>query len=181
VSALEKRLGALMRASLAGDSSAYRRLLDDLSGHLRRYFLRRLGRDRSADAEDLVQETLMAVHSRRATYDASRPFTVWLHALARYKLIDHLRQQKIRATVPVEDIDQLFAEDDAGASSARMDVDTLLDTIPEKQQALIRQVKLEGQSIADVATKTGLSESAIKVSIHRGVKALAMRFRGPRT
>jgi RNA polymerase sigma-70 factor (ECF subfamily) len=178
LSASEKRLSALMRQGLAGDAAAYRALLGALSRDLRGYFVRRLGPHRAADAEDLVQETLMAVHSRRATYEVDRPFTVWMHALARYKLIDYFRQQRVRATVPIDDIDDLFVPGGQDAAAAKLDVDALLKTIPKGQEALIRQVKLEGQSIAEVSGKTGLSESAIKVGIHRGVKALAMRLRG---
>jgi RNA polymerase sigma factor (sigma-70 family) len=175
---VEAELRSLMIAALAGDAAAYRVLLNELSGHLRRYFLRRLGPERSADAEDLVQETLMAVHTRRATYDADRPFTAWLHAVARYKLIDHYRQNRRKPTVPIDDVEALFAEDSAAASSARLDVDRLLDTVPERTRRLIREVKIEGRSIAEAATGAGMSRAAVKVGIHRSLKAIAGRIRG---
>lgn len=175
---IEARMKALMIAGLDGDGVSYRTLLDELSRHLKGYFLRRLGPGRVADAEDLVQETLLAVHARRATYDTERPFTVWLHAVARYKLIDYFRQHKMRAAVPIDDVDGLFAEDVSEAAMARHDVDRLLETIPPRARALIRSVKLDGHSIAETAAVTGMSESAVKVGIHRGVKALAMRMRG---
>lgn len=177
MSSAEQRLSALMRQSLAGDAGAYRTLLDELSRSLRAYFGRRLGRDRLSDAEDLVQEALIAIHSKRATYDVERPFTAWVHALARYKLIDYLRQRRLRDTVPIDDFGDIFAADSEDPS-ARLDLDSLLDTIPERQRTMIRQVKIEGLSIAEVAAASGASESAVKVSIHRGVKALAARLRG---
>jgi len=166
-----------MLEGLAGDAASYRLLLTELSRHLRRYFLRRMGPDRTADCEDLVQETLMALHARRVTYDATRPFTAWLHAIARYKLMDHFRQSKLRPTVPIDDVEGLFADDTIDAVTARQDIDRLLETVPAQMRGLIRSVKVEGQSIADVAVGSGLSESAVKVGIHRGLRALAARLR----
>ncbi|MDQ0473002.1 sigma-70 family RNA polymerase sigma factor [Labrys wisconsinensis] len=182
--ATEARLGALIREGLAGDAASYRTLLRELGAHLRRYFLRRLGPDRAADAEDLVQETLMAVHSHRATYEPERPFTAWVHAIARYKLIDHVRRGRGRTSLPVEDAealfaaDGLFAGDETQAAMDRRDIERLLAAVPPQTRTLIRQVKLEGRSIAEVSARSGLSESAVKVGIHRGLKALAARFGG---
>src|SRR5665213_1366591 len=107
-----------MLAGLGGDRTAYSRLLAQLSGHLRAYFARRVG----ADAEDLVQETLIAIHTKRATYDTSLPFTAWLHAVARYKLIDHFRRSKIRRTLPLEEAESIFAEEDVESVSAKQDI-----------------------------------------------------------
>lgn len=173
---LEARLRSLMLASLAGDAASYRVLLNESRVRLGVYFRRRLGHDRAADADDLVQETLMAVHTKRATYDPQRPFTAWLHAIARYKLIDHLRRNRIRATVPLEKADHVFS-DDGSETATRMDVDRLLATLPEGSHSLIRQVKLEGHSVADAAAASGLSETAVKVRIHRGVRTLALRMK----
>jgi RNA polymerase sigma-70 factor (ECF subfamily) len=131
-----------------------------------------------ADADDLVQETLMAVHSRRMTYDRNRPFTPWLHAVARYKLMDHFRRVMARPTVAIDDADDFLAEDSSAAAEARLDVGRLLDGIPDKRSDLVRRVKIDGQSIADVAAGTGLSEAAVKIGVHRGVKAMSRRVRG---
>lgn len=158
-----------MVAALAGDAAAYRRLLAALTGHLRAYYLRRVG---AATAEDLVQETLIAIHTRRATYDPSMPLTAWVYGIARYKLIDEFRRERRRASVPLEDADELFAADETEALSARRDVEKLLNKLPEAKQKLVRAVKLDGASIAEVAAQTGLSESAVKVGVHRAVKAL---------
>ena len=90
---LEAKLRALMIAGLSGHSGAYRTLLSLSAERLRSYFGRRLA-GREYDVEDLVQETLIAVHRKRATYDQSLPFTAWLHGIARYRLIDFLRRDK---------------------------------------------------------------------------------------
>jgi len=169
--AQEDELKALMVRSLAGDGAAYAELLRKLQTHLRAYYLRRLGR--AADAEDLLQETLIAMHTRRATYDPSRPFTAWVHAIARYKMIDYFRRTKRRAEDPLDDPDILFGSEDANAAEALLDVERLLHKLPVKTQKLIRDVKIEGLSTAEAAAKHGLSESAVKVGVHRGLKTLA--------
>jgi RNA polymerase sigma-70 factor, ECF subfamily len=179
VNGIETQLSILMRAALAGDAASYRAFLAELTTMLRRYFLRRLGGDRLADAEDLVQDTLMAIHARRATYDPERPVTVWVHAIARYKLIDHFRSRRVRASVPLDDEAEFLAgPDDAEPAMARRDVGRMLDTLPAQQVALVRAVKIDGESVATAAARSGMSESAVKVSIHRGLKALAARFGG---
>ncbi|MEO8667328.1 MAG: sigma-70 family RNA polymerase sigma factor [Bauldia sp.] len=170
---MEERLRRLMAAALDGNAASYRTLLAEVSERLKAYFLRRLGRDRSADTDDLVQETLMAVHSRRATWDRDRPFTPWLHAVARDKLMDHFRRNRSRQTVPIDENDVFFAEDGSGAAEARLDVGRLLDAIPQKRSDLVRRVRIEGQSIADTAAATGLSEAAVKIGVHRGVKDMS--------
>lgn len=174
----ETRLRALMLAALDGDARAYRSLLDELRLHLRRYYQRRLDAALAANCDDLVQDTLMAIHTRRLTYDRSQPLTAWIYAIARYKLVDHFRRQKLRATVPLEEGAAIFAADDAADAAARLDVDRALGTIGSRPADLIRQVKLDGASIAEAAQRTGMSESAVKVSIHRGLRALTARFSG---
>lgn len=168
-----------MAAGTAGDAAAYGDLLRELAPRLRAYFRRRLA-DRPADCEDLVQETLIAIHTRRHTYDPTQPFTAWAHAVARHKLMDWLRRHHRREAQhdPIEDrADLLFADGDQEASDAGRDVLAMLDTLPEKQREPIRLVKLEGLSVAEAAARTGLSASAVKVGVHRGLKALVARFK----
>jgi RNA polymerase sigma-70 factor (ECF subfamily) len=152
-----------MLAALAGDAAAYRTLLSGLTRHLRGYYARRLG---PAAAEDVVQETLIAIHTRRATYDPDRPFTAWVYGIARYKLVDEYRRGKRAAA------GELFTEDEAQAAIARRDVEKLLAKLPAAKRALVREIKLEGHSIADTAAKTGMSEAAVKVTVHRALKSL---------
>ena len=173
--AAEAELKTLMIAGLAGDAAAYRVLLTALRDVLRRYFVRRIGQD---DAEDLVQEALIALHTRRATYDQDQPFTPWLYAIARYKLLDRLRRARVRATIPLEDAGDIFAEDEHEAALARRDLDRLLTTLPEQTQALIRQVKIEGLTMQEAAAQAGRSEIAVRVGIHRGLKTIANNLRG---
>ena len=131
--ASEGELRGLMRASLDGDTAAYRVVLDRLSRHLRAFYrgkLARIGRS-PAEVEDLVQDALMTIHTRRHTYDVDQPFTPWVQAIARYKLIDYLRRTRASmADVPIEAAGDFEAQDDhAGAESAH-DLDKLLARLP---------------------------------------------------
>jgi RNA polymerase sigma-70 factor, ECF subfamily len=186
VATAETQLKALMVAGTGGNATAYRALLTQLSRHLRAYFNRRLARSGRpvADAEDLVQEALLAIHANRHTFDPGEPFTPWVHAIARYKLIDYLRRTRASSMqVPLEHSETLVAENDdhAGAEST-LDLDKLLELLPEKMRRAIRCVKIEGLSVAETAHRCGMSESAVKVNVHRGLRALSRSVaarRGP--
>ena len=172
----EEHLRALMIDGLNGDAKAHEALLRLLVPLLRGFYRRRL-RGADDDVEDMVQETLIAVHTRRATYVRERPFTAWLYAVARYKMIDHLR--RVGRLRPIEDYDEwLTAADFEASSIARLDVDDLLQGLPDKQARAIRATRIEGLSVAEAASAEGIGESDVKVSVHRGLKALMGRVQG---
>ncbi len=168
-----------MVGAAQGDAAAYHALLGALSTHLRGFFRRRLTR-LPDEVEDLIQETLIAIHNQRHTYDPDQPFTSWVHAIAKYKLVDMLRRHGRHAllTDPLDDAMELTAVSDSEASDARRDLDGLLATLPDKQRLPIVHVKIEGLSVIETAQLTGLSVSAVKIGVHRGLKALAARIRG---
>jgi len=178
VGAREDHLKDLLDRALRGDGAAYHAFLKDLSGFLRAFLRGRLTRVPD-EVEDLVQETLLAVHNQRHTYDASRPITAWVHAIARYKMIDFLRRRAGREalTDPLDDEGELLAASDEEAREARRDLATLLAHLPDRHRLPIVHVKIEGLSVAEAAKVTGMSESAVKVGIHRGLKALAALIR----
>lgn len=173
-SATETRLRASLLQGMAGDGAAYHAFLKDLSAYLRAFFRRRLIR-LPDDVEDLVQETLLAVHNQRHTFEPDQPLTPWVHAIARYKLVDLLRRRADREALhePLDDELAVFASSDAEASDARRDVVKLLEQLPERQRLPIQYMKLQGLSVVETARATGMSESAVKVGVHRGLKALA--------
>lgn len=173
-SEMETRLRELLLKGMAGDGGAYHTFLGELSARLRAFFRRRL-MQLPDDAEDLVQETLLAIHNQRHTYEADQPLTPWLYAIARYKLVDLLRRRSDREALhePLDDDLAVFAVSDTEAASARRDVLKLLDQLPERQRLPIRYMKLEGMSVVEAAKAAGMSESAVKVGVHRGLKALA--------
>ena len=163
-----------MIGGLAGEAAAQRALLRALAPVLRAFFARRL-RGAEDDVEDLVQDSLVAIHTRRATYDPARPFTAWAYAVARYKMIDHFRRRK--QTVPLDDFaDILSVGSFEDASGAQMDVAKLLDALPSKQAQAIRATKIDGLSVAEAAVRAGISESDVKISVYRGLKTLERRL-----
>ena len=164
-----------MQASLSGDARAHRALLVALLPILKHYFSRKVSN--GADVDDLVQMTLIAVHDRRDTYDPARPFGPWLFAVARYKMIDQFR--RTRTHVGLDDIGEIADEHDFGeAVTARLDVEAQLETLSSKQAAAVRAIRIEGLTIAEAAARDGLSQSDVKISVHRGLKALAKRVLG---
>jgi RNA polymerase sigma-70 factor (ECF subfamily) len=168
-----------MIAGLDGDAKAYHSLLERLTGHLRAYYRRRFAMigHGPAEAEDLLQEVLIAIHAHRQTYDRLQPFTPWLHAIARYKFLDYLRRTKASfKDVPVDSVEQLTASSDLSAIESGLDLDRLMSKISSKARQAIQYVKLDGLSVREAAVRCGMSESAVKVAVHRGLKALAARI-----
>ncbi|MCC2632886.1 MAG: putative polymerase sigma factor, sigma-70 family [Ramlibacter sp.] len=174
---VEAELHALFVRGQAGDAAAYHAFLRRLGGHLRAYLGRRLF-GWPDEVEDLVQECLLAMHNQRHTYQPDQPLTAWVHAIARYKMIDLLRAKAGREALhdPLEDDLPVFAASQEDAGDARRDLAGLLATLPDRHRLPIVHVKLEGRSVAETARLTGMSESAVKVGIHRGLKALAGRL-----
>ena len=181
MSASEDRLRDLLVRGLAGDTSTYHAFLKELSAHLRAFLRGRLSR-LPDEVEDLVQETLLAVHNQRHTYDAGQPLTAWIHAIARYKLIDLLRRRAGRDVLndPLDDELEVFAASQTEADDARRDLATLLERLPDRQRLPIIHMKLHGMSVVEATRITGMSEAAVKVGVHRGLKALAAMIRDER-
>jgi RNA polymerase sigma-70 factor, ECF subfamily len=173
----EAALRYLMIAALDGDSEAYTVLLSSVAGLLRRYFRRRLGGNLD-EAEDLVQETLLAIHSKRSSYNRALPFTAWLYAIARYKLVDHFRRRQSRQTIALDDLEDAFGEDAMGPSLAAFDVEAMLNELSDKHRSSIVLTRIEGYAIAEAAEMTGQSQSAVKVGVHRGMKKMISRVKG---
>jgi RNA polymerase sigma-70 factor, ECF subfamily len=179
VQAIEERLKALLLRGLAGEAPAYHEFLRELTVHLRGFLRKRLA-GMPEDVEDLVQEALLAVHNQRHTFDPAQPLTAWVYALARYKLVDFLRRRSRTDLLndPLDEESELLATSENEAADARRDVATLLEQLPDRFRLPILHMKLEGLSVAETARRTGMSESAVKVGVHRGLKALAAILKG---
>jgi RNA polymerase sigma-70 factor (ECF subfamily) len=182
VNPVEERLRTLFLGALDGDSAAYRLFLQELATHVRAFLRRRLP-NLQDDSEDIVQEVLLAIHRGRHTYRRDEPLTAWVHAIARYKMVDFLRAHARREALndPLDDVHDLLAEPSIEPAEARRDLGKLLDQLPERQKLPILHVKIEGLSVEEAARLTGLSEPAVKIGVHRGLKALALKIRGGRT
>ena len=168
-----------MIAAQAGDGRAYRRLLDEVRIWLERYYRRRLPAD---SLDDAVQDALVAIHTKRHTYDGARPFGPWLAAVARYKWIDRLRSMTAQRTEMLPDgefVPEALVTGDTGRAVLSATVlDNLLTTLKPAQAEVIRLVKLHGLSIEEAAAVTGQSTALVKVNIHRGLGKLAKQVEG---
>lgn len=161
-------LARLMERAQAGDTAAYRMVLEASRHWLVRFFTGRIVR---GAVDDLVQETLASVHQKRATYEPSRPFLPWLAAIARYRWVDQLRRTYRAGEVELSEI--LSNDSDEEEFFARISLDRMLARLSAGQAEAIRLVKIEGLSIAEASGRTGQSESLVKINIHRGLKRLA--------
>jgi RNA polymerase sigma factor (sigma-70 family) len=179
VSSRENDWAVWMRAAMTGDAGAYRQLLVSLAPHIRavaRFRCRSLGAPED-EVEDLVQEVLLTIHLKRGTWDQSRPIGPWVAAITRNRLIDILRRRGRHVTVPVEDfVDSLWAEDPTPALSTR-DTDSLLGRLKPQQREIVQSISLDGSSIRETADRLHITEGAVRVTLHRALKALAIFYR----
>ena len=170
----ESGLRPLWLRAQAGDEAAYREGLTRIAARLRGYFRRRLQR-LPDDVEDLVQETLLALHLQRGNCDPTLPVSAWVLAIARHKLVDLWRRRGRRDDLhdALEDVDETLLAAAPEAGEARRDLEQLLQALPAAQRMAILLTKVEGLSVAEASLRTGASEAAIKVQVHRGLKRLA--------
>lgn len=164
----EETFRRLMIKAQGGDKLCYSSLLVECEKWLRRYYARKIN---PAAIDDLVQETLISLHRKRASYDPTRAFLPWLAAIGRYRWIDSLR--KIYRHEHDELYEDMVADPQDGDVTAKVSLERLLDMIPSRQAEVISLVKIEGLSINEAAAMTGQSESLVKVNIHRGLKKLS--------
>jgi RNA polymerase sigma factor (sigma-70 family) len=175
----EEEWALLMRGAIAGDSAAYHRFLLAVAPFLRATARRQFARVGApgGDHEDIVQEVLLAIHLKRHTWDPSRAIGPWVAAITRNKAIDMLRRRGRQTEIPIEDvIEQLPAEPTGGGEDAR-DVERMLAMLNPRQRDIIRSVSVNGASIREVADRLEMSEGAVRVALHRALKALAARYR----
>jgi RNA polymerase sigma-70 factor (ECF subfamily) len=169
----------LMRRANAGDAAAYERLLKALATGLRaaaRRGLNRAGKS-DADTEDVVQETLLAIHLKRHTWDATAPLGPWVRAIARNKLVDALRRRGRRIEIPVDDFADILPDTTEQPSGIVGDVARNLGELPDRQRDVVRAIAVEGVSITETAMRLSVSEGAVRVALHRGLAAIAIKLR----
>lgn len=177
------RRTAWMVAAQAGDRRAYEKLLAD-SIALIRAVARRQGVALD-HLDDVVQETLMTVHRVRHTFDPTRPYDAWLNAIASRRAIDALRSHGRRGSRELHDAFALERHpDNADASAATEDeqraqrLHAAIADLPPGQREAIEQLGLRERSLSEAAALTGRRTGALKVNLHRALKALRERFHG---
>jgi RNA polymerase sigma-70 factor, ECF subfamily len=172
--AFEAALKPLWTRAQAGDEVAYREALTRIAARLRVYFRHRLA-SLPDEVEDLVQETLLALHVQRGTYDPRLPVSAWVFAIARHKLVDLWRRRGRREARhdPIDDLDELHHPGGSGDGSTTRDLEALLERLPAAQRQAIVMTRLEGLSMSEASNRSGVTVSALKVQVHRGLKRLA--------
>jgi RNA polymerase sigma-70 factor (ECF subfamily) len=174
----DARRRAWMVRAQAGDQQAYRRLLEDVRDGLGGFLGRRLADP--DDVADVLQETLLAVHRARHTYDPARPFGPWLLAIARHALVDHVRRASRRGAREVSE-DLLPRHAMAAEAEGSPDLGAALARLPPAQREAFEMLKLDGLSVRVAAERAGTTPGALKVRAHRAYKALqALLGRGGR-
>ncbi len=177
-SARDIRWASAMIAGRQGDRAAYAGLLKDVAVVLRklvryRFLQQGLGAD---DAEDLVQEVLIAVHIKGHTWDPERPFTPWLYSILRYKFIDRMRQIRREASYRSDTpIDLLADEIEAPAADIDRSLSRIgrhLTALSPGQQDVVRAMAIEGASVRETAQRLKTSEGVIRVMFHRALRKL---------
>jgi RNA polymerase sigma-70 factor (ECF subfamily) len=175
-------LSALMRLARGGDDEAYRRLLDRVAIWLRgvaRRGLVRAGRG-IEDSEDIVQETLLVMHLKRDSWDDTQPLEPWLRAIAHHKLVDQLRRRGFRDHIDIDDLADTLAAPQAAEAGSSVDAQRMLGTLGDRQRHIVEAISIEGQSARDVGQRLGMSEGAVRVALHRALKAMAVAYRRKR-
>lgn len=175
----EEEWAVLMRAAMAGDEAAYRAFLKAITPSVRAVARRNLARFGlgAAEAEDVVQDTLLAIHLKRQTWDQDRPIGPWISAIARNKFIDLMRRRGRNAQVPIEDVAESLAAEGTTATLESYEVNRMLENLNEKQRKVVRSLAIEGASVRQTAQRLNMTEGAIRVTLHRAVKALAVIYR----
>jgi RNA polymerase sigma-70 factor, ECF subfamily len=172
----EAHWAELMRRAQAGDAPAYASLLTELGDAISSYLYRRFG---AVDfAEDCVQDSLMAIHEARHTFIQGRPFRPWLFAIVRNRAIDQLRREAVRsrlfdAALDASALSTASAADDSEREARTARAGSVLDSLKPQHREALTLTKLKGFSIAEAAGQIGISQSAMKVRVHRATRAAA--------
>lgn len=175
----EYQWAAWMREANAGSSQIYRQLLEALTPFVRglvRQACQRIGAP-LGDVEDVLQETLLAIHLKRQTWDAREPLTPWVRAIARNKFIDTLRRRGRHTNLPIEDFIDVLPAAVPEEGLTQREAERLLAVLEGRQRQVVQAISVEGASIADTAARFGITEGAVRVALHRGLAALAAAYR----
>ena len=173
----EAKLAGLMKAAIGGDAAAYAEFLRSAALLVRGLARRKLAENGVVSPEDIVQETLLAIHTKRHTWRQTEPILPWLMTIARYKVVDVYRRKGSRVFIDVDDVAELLAAPDApGADADDRHLERALAGLSDGQQRVVRSIGVDGRSISETANKFGMKETAVRVAFHRGLAAIAARF-----
>lgn len=182
----DSQWAALMAAAQSGDQASYARLLGEITPLIRRLARQEWPTGNPADIEDVVQETLLTVHTIRHTFDPGRPFFPWLLALLQRRTADGVRRRTrtSRREIFIDALDVTFSaeatniEDETSADSEALR--KAIAELPPGQRQAIELLKLKEMSLKEASAATGISAAAFKVATHRALKALRAKLTEPK-
>lgn len=163
----------LMRAANRGDQRAYARLLGAITPVVRGIVRARGGTLGAEGCEDVVQEVLLTIHLKRQTWHEDAPLRPWLYAVTRHKVIDAFRARGQRIHLPVEDFVEVLAAPEAADPFEAQDMARVIDRLEPRAAEIVRAIGIGGESAAETGARLGMSEGAVRVALHRALKALA--------
>lgn len=177
----EADLAAAMLAGRQGDEAAYGRALREIAKLVRARIGRRLAGS-VGDLEDVVQEVLLSVHMKRATWDETRPLMPWVNAIADHKAIDAIRKRArdgrlLSTSISADDVAELVPSEEPEPSGSGFDVERRLAALPTRERQIVQALTVQGRSVRDLATELGMKEGTVRVALHRGLKRLALAAR----
>jgi RNA polymerase sigma factor (sigma-70 family) len=175
----EFKWAGLIRAAMNGDSSAYHRLLHEIVPMLRELASRGFAYHKLSpeDVDDVVQETLLAVHLKRHTWDQSKPLLPWVRAVARNKVIDNLRRRGRGSHLPIDEVIESLTDDREPSQMNSVDANKVMAKLKGRQREIVLAISIEGASARQVAQRLGMTEGAVRVALHRALQSLAKAFR----
>jgi RNA polymerase sigma-70 factor (ECF subfamily) len=181
-SAEDAHLASLMAAAQDGDADSYRSLLRTclpLIGSMARSH--GVPADR---VDDVVQDVLVTVHRVRRTYDPGRPFTPWLRAIAQRRAIDAMRSYGRHRTREVHAPLVYESHPDPATTAARelersdeaRGLREAVAALPDGQRQAVEELALRERTLEEASARTGRTKGALKVNLHRALKALRARL-----
>ena len=173
-------LDGLFAAGLKGDRIAYQRFLDQVARLMRAFLTKKMGHSGAADVEDVVQDVLIAVHTKRHTWRPDKPVAAWLFAIARYKAIDHWRSNARHVHLDIVDFEAVLGDNQSEPVILDHELERAVSALTGRSREVVSEISLKGQSISDTAERLGMSEGAVRVAFHRGLAALTARFKEDR-
>lgn len=169
----------MMRAAISGDTGAYRRFLEAVTPALRATARRNLARygAGNGDVEDVVQETLLAIHLKRHTWDSARPVRPWIAAIMHHKFIDAVRRRGRRPEDVMDDIGDIPDTGSNGDPLDQLELERMLQKLSDRQRDIVRSLAVEGASVGETARRLDMKEGTVRVTLHRALSTLAALYR----
>lgn len=167
-------LAALLRAGIAGDDRSYAAFLGKITPVIRGFVRRKAGAG-GIDPEDVVQETMLAIHVKRHTWREDAPVMPWIYAIARHKTVDAFRRRGRRIEIDIDEFAEIIPAPEPEAVSER-EIGKALEELTPGQRSVVSSISVEGRSIGETAATLGMNETAVRVALHRGLAAIAKRF-----